>query len=128
MSLYSIGFLFVVVIAATCNGDPQFVPNPYNYGTFDSFGRSSYVPVPRLFGFTSLIKPLFTYTYSTTSTTVTVTSTSTSTCTTSTAALAACTRRRRRSVVEAADSDWLIQADPPTEIKYIFSICSYCGR
>jgi len=104
----------VIVAVCNCEPEPQFLANPYPYGVYGAIGRSPNAPVaPRIFPFTSLIKPLFTYTFSTTTTTTTVTSTTTSTCTTSTASLAACTRRRRRGVVVDEVDDWFIRPAAP---------------
>ena len=108
-----------MVVVAVCNCEPQYVANAYNYGRFGVRASPLDVARPRIFGlgFTSLIKPLFTYTFSTTSTTTTVTTTTTMTCTTSTAALAACTGRRRRSAVQMADDDWFIRPAAPSAVK-----------
>ena len=115
----------VIVAVCNCEPEPQFLANPYPYGVYGAIGRSPNAPVaPRIFPFTSLIKPLFTYTFSTTTTTTTSTSTTTSTCTTSTAALAACSRRRRRGrrgvVVDEVD-DWFIRPAAPAVQKYTTS-------
>merc|ERR1712137_1450032 len=76
-----------------CEPEPQYLVNPYQGGVYGAIDQSPFVPDhPRLFGFTSLLKPLFTYTYSTTTTT----STTTSTCSTSTTTITDCSRRRRR--------------------------------
>ena len=67
--------LAVIVALANCEPEPQYLVNPYQGGVYGAIDQSPFVPDhPRLFGFTSLLKPLFTYTYSTTTTTSTTTS------------------------------------------------------